>query len=105
MQLITDSKTLYETFSKNFDWCDKFYCASAWAGIISEITSSIARGRKKIKQMVIGIHFYQTDPHFIEKFLNSDVVKFIQQPEGTFHPKVYLFEKGFDWKLMVGSAR
>ncbi len=54
--------------------------------------------------MVIGIHFYQTDPRFIEKFLNSDVVKFIQRPEGTFHPKVYLFEKGYDWKLTVGSA-
>lgn len=104
MLLITDSKALFETFSKNLDWCEKFYCASAWAGIIPEITSNIARYRKKIKQMVIGIHFYQTDPRFIEKFLNSDEVKFIQQPEGTFHPKIYLFEKGFDWKLMIGSA-
>lgn len=105
MQLITDPSALKRAFIDNLEWCEKFSCATAWAGIIPGVTKSLCTlHRRKIKQMVVGIHFYQTDPEFIRKFLDSDVVKFILQSDGTFHPKVYFFEKGFDWRLMIGSA-
>lgn len=54
---------------------------------------------------MIGTHFYQTDPKFIESFVGAKNVKFITNPSGVFHPKIYLFDgpKG-EWHCLVGSA-
>lgn len=61
--------------------------------------------KDKIQKIVVGIHFYQTHPDFIEAFLNNRKVRFIQQPEGTFHPKLYIFTDKLDkWELIIGSA-
>lgn len=104
MELITDPKKLKSTFKKCFKWCDKFYAATAWASRIDGIFDDFFAEKDKIKMMVVGIHFYQTDPIFIRAFLNSSRVKFIELPDGTFHPKVYLFKKGKKCRAIVGSA-
>ena len=37
--------------------------------------------------------------------MNDKKVHFIQQPEGTFHPKLYLFTDNSDkWEIIIGSA-
>jgi len=53
---------------------------------------------------VIGTHFYQTDPDVLDHFVGSEKIKFILQPAGVFHPKVYLFWDGPAWEVIIGSA-
>lgn len=55
--------------------------------------------------MIVGTHFYQTHPNFMEHFVNSKQVKFILKTDGIYHPKVYLFSNSSDdWECIVGSA-
>lgn len=59
----------------------------------------------KIEKIVVGIHFYQTHPDFIESFLDEKAVRYIMQPEGTFHPKLFLFyNSNNDWEALIGRA-
>lgn len=59
----------------------------------------------KIKKLVVGIHFYQTHPDFLQQFVGNRKVKIVLQPSGTFHPKLFLFfNSENDWCLLVGSA-
>jgi PLD-like domain len=61
--------------------------------------------RRKILRAVVGTHFYQTHPDFIANFMNHDRVRFVKQPDGVFHPKLYLFENSpKDWSCLLGSA-
>jgi hypothetical protein len=53
---------------------------------------------------VIGSHFYQTDPDFIEAFLHNKSVRFVKQTGEVFHPKLYLFHSGDAWSAIIGSA-
>jgi phosphatidylserine/phosphatidylglycerophosphate/cardiolipin synthase-like enzyme len=40
----------------------------------------------------------------MEKFLTHPGVRFLLNPDGVFHPKVYLFEKaGRKWECVIGS--
>ncbi|HBM90456.1 MAG TPA: hypothetical protein DD400_01050, partial [Rhodospirillaceae bacterium] len=56
-------------------------------------------------KMVVGTHFFQTNPKFIEKFINSKHVNFILQTNGIYHPKVYLFSDNIaSWECIIGSA-
>ena len=62
---------------------------------------------EKIETMVVGTHFYQTDPKFIETFLTHPTTRFVLQKttkRNVYHPKVYLFTKAHDgWECVVGS--
>jgi len=102
LTLISESKELMSLFRKNLKWCECLSFASAWASPIEGLSEKLLDA--KIKQGVVGIHFYQTDPRFIERFIGDDRMKFIMQTSGTFHPKMYLFEKGKEWRMIVGSA-
>ncbi len=83
----------------------KFYWTVAWAGIGSKSFEELLENRAKIEKMVIGTHFYQTNPNFIAQFIDDEKVKFKQQTSGIFHPKLYLFANSpRDWLLIVGSA-
>lgn len=54
--------------------------------------------------MTVGIHFYQTHPDFIGAFLSHESVRFVMNPSGVFHPKLYLFEfEGGAWECITGS--
>ncbi len=58
----------------------------------------------KIEQLTVGVHFYQTDPDFIEAFLEHPGAQFVMNPDGVFHPKLYLFEhKDGSWSCITGS--
>jgi len=60
--------------------------------------------KKKIRQAVIGTHFYQTHPDVLDTFVNSNIVKFMLQPSGVFHPKVYVFWDAVSFEVLIGSA-
>jgi hypothetical protein len=58
----------------------------------------------RIKKAIIGTHFYQTHPDVLDTFVGSKNVRFMLQPNGVFHPKVYLFWNHNTWEALVGSA-
>ncbi|MDB4655647.1 phospholipase D-like domain-containing protein [Flavobacteriales bacterium] len=105
MKLITDSKILRSEFDRLIRQYDNFYWTTAWAGIGFEQFNGLLSNQNKIRKLVVGIHFYQTHPEFIQSFINNDKVQFVNQPQGTFHPKLYLFHNtDSDWEVLVGSA-
>lgn len=105
MKLITTAKELEKEFRRLTEQYDHFYWSTAWASSGSKPFNDLLTNKGKIQKIVVGIHFYQTHPDFIEAFLNNRKVHFIQQPEGTFHPKLYLFtDKNDKWEILLGSA-
>jgi len=105
MKLITTATELEKEFRRLTKEYDLFFWATAWASSGSKLFNDLLTNKEKIQKIVVGIHFYQTHPDFIEAFLNNKKVRFIQQPEGTFHPKLYLFtDKTKKWELIIGSA-
>lgn len=79
--------------------------ASAWASANSKAFKALMKNKEKINKVVVGIHFYQTNPNFIKEFVDNKKVKFIVNPSGIFHPKVYLFSNNDnDWTCLIGSA-
>ena len=104
MKLISESKELLSLFQKNLKWCESLYFATAWASPVKGLFEKLLEDRKKIKLGVVGIHFYQTHPDFINEFIDDKKVKFVMQTSGTFHPKIYFFHRDEEWRLIVGSA-
>ncbi|QUM84439.1 restriction endonuclease PLD domain-containing protein [Moritella sp. 28] len=84
---------------------NKYHIATAWASMGSKASFELIKNKERIVRMVVGTHFFQTHPNFIEHFVCSDKVKFILKTDGVYHPKVYLFssENG-DWECLIGSA-
>ncbi len=96
---------LEKEFKRLLSSYNEFYWASAWASSSTVLFNDLLKKKDSIKKMIIGIHFYQTHPNFIEAFLDDKKVRFIQQPNGTFHPKLYLFLSSAEkWELILGSA-
>jgi HKD family nuclease len=105
MKLITKSSELESEFKRLIKKYKNFYWATAWAGVSSTLFSELVSKQTRISKIVVGLHFYQTHPDFIEQFLDHDGVRFIKQPSGTFHPKLYLFWNSDKvWELLIGSA-
>ncbi len=77
----------------------------AWASVGFSEYEALVDAEQKIGRVVIGTHFYQTHPEFIEKFSSDTRVRFVMDHSGVFHPKLYLFEReGGAWTCIVGSA-
>ena len=105
MELISNSRKLESEFLRLLDTYQEYYWLTAWAGVSSKAFSKLVNHQKRIKKIVVGLHFYQTHPDFIEKFMDLDTVRYIKQPEGTFHPKMFLFYNSKDnWEVLIGSA-
>lgn len=107
MRLLTNHRQLSTQFSL---LCKHYYhykWAIAWAG--KEAGFDLARilrsNKNKLDRLIVGLHFFQTDPLFIEHYMNNPAVRFIKQTEGVFHPKVYFFYNSpNDWTAIIGSA-
>lgn len=107
MEFITNMKTLTSRFR---DCCIKYghyKWAVAWAGKPADfdIIKLLDKYSNRIEEIVIGTHFCQTSPEFIEKYLHNRKIRYCKNSEGVFHSKVYLFyntEK--DWAAFIGSS-
>lgn len=107
MRLITTSEELYDAFETSLEEYDDFYCCVAWAGSPRDFSAGklLKKSEGQIKKCVIGLHFYQTHPDFVETYLHHNGVRFIKEANGVFHDKVYLFVNSpKDWVAIVGSS-
>ncbi|HFS66940.1 MAG TPA: NgoFVII family restriction endonuclease [Flavobacteriia bacterium] len=106
MQLIFNSIEIGKTLSQLIKKYKKYYILTAWASGNNSVFDLLLKNQSNIEQMIVGTQFYQTNPNFMEHFINSNKVKFmIDTQKGVYHPKVYLFENSEnDWECLIGSA-
>jgi len=105
MRLLTEPEELRATVARLLRGCTSARWAVAWASTHAPQFEALLRHREKLEQLTVGIHFYQTDPGFIDAFRDHPAAGFVLQPSGTFHPKLYYFESGAGrWDCIVGSA-
>ncbi|WP_312175463.1 phospholipase D family protein [Chryseobacterium sp.] len=105
MKLLIKQSDITKEFKRLIKQYSNFRWAAAWASAGNEVFGELIENRYKIHEITVGIHFFQTHPDFIKEFIDDENVRFIEQPEGTFHPKIYLFSNDKDeWELLVGSA-
>lgn len=104
MQLLADPITLSSTFEDLILNCEKIYFATAWATDKHSAFNLLVEHSYKIKLAVVGLHFYQTSPKFIETFMNNDKVFFKKSVTGVFHPKIFVFKFENYYKIILGSA-
>jgi len=105
MRLIINTRELETEFIRLTNQYENFYWATAWAGVGSKHFDSLLKNKDKIRKIVVGIHFYQTHPDFIQTFIDNKNLQFVNQPQGTFHPKLYLFyNTDNDWEILIGSS-
>lgn len=103
MKLLLSADEIGKALTALMDF-KEYYWAVAWAGQPGGFFDQLKRHPGRIKQLVVGTHFHQTSPVFIQEFRAHPQVKFILQPSGVFHPKIYLFRSGSQWAAIVGSA-
>lgn len=106
MQLISNSIEIGKTISQLIKKYKKYYILTAWASGNNSVFDLLLKNQSNIKQMIVGTQFYQTNPNFMEHFIDSNKVKFmIDTQKGIYHPKVYLFENSKNnWECLIGSA-
>lgn len=107
MRLLTKSEELQDVFATWIEAYDKFYCCVAWAGTPNSfpIGKLLVEKSNKIKKAVVGLHFYQTHPDFIETFIDHKGIRFIKEANGIFHDKIYLFvNSSKEWVAIIGSS-
>ncbi|TWU08893.1 hypothetical protein CA54_41320 [Symmachiella macrocystis] len=105
MKFLSSPSEVESVLAKQISTCKSLRWAVAWASCNTKLFTKLVESKDKIDQLIIGIHFYQTDPDFIEQFLDHPNVKFVMNPDGVFHPKMYLFEHdGGNWFCVTGSS-
>lgn len=107
MKLLTNNVELTNAFEELIGRYQQFYCCVAWAGDPNGFKAGklLKKYAAKIKVAVVGLHFYQTHPNFIETFMESEYVRFYMKSDGIFHDKIYLFSNSSrDWCAIIGSS-
>ena len=103
MMLISTNLQLVKQLERLIQMYPNIAIATAWASADTDIFRALVQHEAKIVRAVIGTHFYQTHPDVLDQFVDSPKVKFMLQPNGVFHPKVYLFWNRDAWEVIVGS--
>lgn len=99
-----DKVQIAEKLSQLVFETDEFYWAVAW-GTQNSLYQAFIDNRKKIKKVIFGTHFYQTDPNLLQQFVSDPLVHLMENDAvGTFHPKIYLFKKDELAYAVIGSA-
>lgn len=104
MQLISSNHCLARTLSRLITNYSEIRLAVAWASSGNSVFTLLTKKATSFKKVIIGTHFYQTHPDVIDSFRRNSKVRFILQPSGVFHPKLYLFGNKDKWEALIGSA-
>lgn len=93
-----------KTLKKLIEHFDECRIAVAW-GTDNRVLEPLLKNKKKVRQIVVGTHFYQTSPDFLEQIRSVKGARVMRSSgHATFHPKTYLFLSADKAALMVGSA-
>lgn len=103
MKLISTNAELRKQLKRLIKKYPHVSIATAWASADTDVFRALVDNEDRIVKAVIGTHFYQTHPDVLDQFVGSKKVKFILQPDGVFHPKVYLFWSREAWEVVIGS--
>jgi HKD family nuclease len=105
MKLISSPNHFNDEILRLMNKYNEYYWAVAWASDKPLAFSKLKKNKHKIKQIIVGLHFYQTNPFFIQEFMNIEQVKYIKQVSGIFHPKLYLFKNSNnEFEILIGSG-
>ncbi len=104
MRLITTNTALESNLLRCVRRYDNIAFAAAWASADTSVFRLLCSRRDAIRQAVIGTHFYQTHPDVLDEFTEDESIRFMLQPSGTFHPKIFIFWNATHWEGIVGSA-
>lgn len=104
MKLISSNNKLVRTLSRLIESHSEATFAVAWASSGNPVFDLVQEHSSKITRAVIGTHFYQTHPDVLDTFQGKTNVRFVLQPSGVFHPKLYLFLSEDRWEALIGSA-
>lgn len=104
MKVISTNKQFETLLLKLIDNYDEINISVAWSSAHTKVFEALLENRSKLAMSTIGTHFYQTDPNVLDSFIDSERVRFITQPGGVFHPKVYFFSNDEKWEAIIGSA-
>lgn len=92
------------TLTDLFESSEQVLMAVAW-GTVNSVLPALMKNRSKILKLVVGTHFYQTDPAFLEQVMGLDGVRVMGAGgHATFHPKIYLFLTQGSARVVIGSA-
>lgn len=104
MKLISTNTALKSNLLRLIKEYDNVSFGTAWASSETDVFAELTKAKTKIATGVIGTHFYQTHPDVLDEFVGSSQVRFVLQPEGVFHPKVFVFWTAKSWEILIGSA-
>lgn len=104
MQLLSNNISIKDKLIDLISNCKNMQIAVAWATSNHEVFKVLLDNRHKINKFIVGTHFYQTDPRFLENFIGDDKVKVIKNSGEVFHPKIYYFNTNDGWECLIGSA-
>lgn len=104
MKLISSNKKLVRTLSRLIESHSQATFAVAWASSGNSVFDLIQERSSRITRAIIGTHFYQTHPDVLDAFQGKANARFVLQPSGVFHPKLYLFRSEDRWEALIGSA-
>lgn len=104
MKLISTNTALKSNLLRLIRKYDHISFGTAWASAGTDVFAELVKAKAKITDGVIGTHFYQTHPDVLDEFVGSNQVRFVLQPEGVFHPKVFAFWTATRWEILIGSA-
>jgi HKD family nuclease len=80
------------------------WASSSFTSCHFDLFAELLKRRERVEQLIVGTHFYQTHPDFLEAFIDDPKARFVLCPDGVFHPKIYLFENSpSDWACFIGS--
>jgi HKD family nuclease len=103
MKIISTNAELEKQLQRLIQRYPKIAIATAWASAQTDVFRTLIDHKDNIVGAAIGTHFYQTHPDVLDEFVGSSKVKFVLQPCGVFHPKVYMFWSADAWEVFVGS--
>jgi len=104
LKLISSNKKLIRTLSRLIESHSEATFAVAWASSGNSVFDLIQEHSSRITRAIIGTHFYQTHPDVLDAFQGKANARFVLQPSGVFHPKLYLFRTEERWEALIGSA-
>jgi hypothetical protein len=82
---------------------EALYWATAW-GSDNGVLPELLRHQAKIRRLVVGTHFYQTAPDFLQQLSHLPCAQVVSPEGATFHPKLYLFKSRDRATAIIGSA-